>query len=41
MMRTDWEEWGTVKEMIRFQDARGYYLCMYDLKKQTRSQASK
>ena len=22
-----------MKEMIRFQDARGYYLCMYDVKK--------
>ena len=41
MMRTNLEGGGTVKEMIRFQDAGGYYLCMYDIKKQTRSQASK
>ena len=41
MMRTDFEGGGTVKEMIRFQDARGYYLCMYDVKKQAKSQAGK
>lgn len=41
MMRTDWEGGVSVKEIIRFQNARGYYLCMYDVNKQAKSQASK